>query len=141
MKKGQVLAVLALGGTRAMAARFVGCTTMTIRNEVRRDPRFAEALAKAVDSSEMVYLQSIRKAAKETRHWRAAAWALERARPERYAPRGPDVITFAQMRRFIARIVEIVSTHVPERYRKLILDQLDAASGDLQAGAKPTQGT
>ncbi len=131
-KKAQILAIVALGGTRAMAARFVGCTARTIRNEAQRDPEFAAALAKAADAPELSYLQSIRKAAQETRYWRAAAWALERTRPQRYGPRRPDTITFAQMRRFINELVAIVTDEVPARYRKRILQRLSVATGALQ---------
>lgn len=134
-KKGQILAIVSLGGTRAMAARFVGCTARTIRNEAQRDPEFAAALAKAADAPELVYLQSIRKAAQESRYWRAAAWALERTRPQRYGPRRPDTISFAQMRQFISELVAIVTEEVPARYRKRILQRLTAATGVLQPPA------
>lgn len=135
-KKGQILAIVSLGGTRGMAARFVGCTPRTIRNEARRDPEFAAALAKAADAPELSYLQSIRKAAQETRYWRAAAWALERTRPQRYAPRRPDTISFAQMRRFINELVAIVTDEVPARYRKRILQRLSSATGAIQPPAE-----
>jgi len=134
-KKAQILAIVSLGGTRSMAARFVGCTVQTIRNEARRDPEFAAALAKAADTPELTYLQSIRKAAQESRYWRAAAWALERTRPQRYGLRRPDTISFAQMRQFISELVAIVTDEVPARYRKRILQRLTAAAGTLQTPA------
>ncbi len=139
VKKGQILTILSLGGSRAMAARFVGCTPRTIRNESQRDPEFAAALAKATDATELGYLQSIRKAAQEARHWRAAAWVLERTRPQRYAPRRPDTITFAQMRRFISELVEIVTGEVPARYRKRILQRL-AGTSDMFREPPSTEG-
>jgi len=142
-KKAQILTIVSLGGTRAMAARFVGCTRRTIRNEARRDPEFAAALAKASDATELSYLQSIRKAAQESRHWRAAAWVLERTRPQRYGPRRPDTISFPQMRQFISELVAIVTEEVPARYRKRILQRLTAAAGSLQPDAtdqKPPDG-
>ncbi|MCS7306266.1 MAG: hypothetical protein NZ602_14305 [Thermoguttaceae bacterium] len=138
-KKGQILAIVSLGGSRSMAARFVGCTPQTIRNEAQRDPEFAAALVKAADTPELTYLQSIRKAAQESRYWRAAAWALERTRPHRYAPRRPDTISFAQMRRFISDLVAIVTEEVPARYRKRILQRLMAATGTFQPPSSTQQ--
>lgn len=123
-KKAQILAIVSLGGTRTMAARLVGCTPRTIWNEAQRDPEFAAALAKASHATEFSYLQSIQKAAQESRHWRAAAWVLERTRPERYGPRRPDTITVAQMRRFIHQVVTMVTEEVPARYRKRLLHRL-----------------
>jgi|YNPBryunderm2012_1023409.scaffolds.fasta_scaffold00174_17 hypothetical protein len=134
-KKAQILAIVSLGGTRAMAARFVGCTRRTIRNEARRDPEFAAALAKARDATELSYLQSLRKAAQESRHWRAAAWVLERTRPQRYGPRRPDTISFPQMRQFISELVDIITEEVPARYRKRILKRLTGAAGSFQPPA------
>lgn len=137
VNKREVVAIVAAGGTRAMAARYVGCTAASIRAEAKRDPDFAARLAKAPDVGELGCLESIRKAAKDPRQWRAAAWVLERTRPERYAARKPNVLTFAQVRCFIGQLVTIVIDEVPARQRKQILKRLGVLLGSLRASDIP----
>ena len=88
-KKREILAIVAVGCSRSMAATYVGCAISTIQNTAERDPTFAEKLRQAVYSTELGLLKNIRNAAKKEQYWRAAAWALERRFPERYARRGP----------------------------------------------------
>ncbi len=45
-KKRDICLILSLGGTRQMAAHYVGCSVRTIRNTAHRDPLFADQLAK-----------------------------------------------------------------------------------------------
>ena len=48
--------------------------------------------------------ENIRDAAKKEQYWRAAAWMLERGYPQRYARRGPDVITVEQIAYLLAHL-------------------------------------
>ena len=131
IKRHEILAILAVGGTRRVAAAYVGCSVRTIQNTARRLPEFAEMLTQIEQSMEVNLLKYVREAAKEPRYWRAAAWALERLRPERYARRGPDVITLDQIRRLMAQLAAILSEEVPEKYRKNVLKRLGAVFADL----------
>ena len=40
--KNEICAILAVGGTRKMAAQYIGCSVRTICRMARRDPHFAE---------------------------------------------------------------------------------------------------
>lgn len=131
IKRREILAILAVGGTRQVAAAYVGCSVRTIRNTAKRVPEFGEMLSQIEQSLEVSLLRNLREAAKEPRYWRAAAWALERLRPERYARRGPDVITLDQIRRLMAQLAEIISEEVPLKYRKNVLKRLGAIFSDL----------
>ena len=138
-KRREILAILAVGGTRQLAASYVGCALNTIENTANRCPEFAEKLRRKEQSFEFAYLENIRKAAQESRYWRAAAWALERLRPDRYAHRSPEVITLDQIRRLMAQLAGLISEEVPERYRKNVLKRLGAVFADLgQAPRKRT---
>ncbi len=96
-KKREILAIVAVGCSRTVAAAYVGCAISTIQNTADRDPTFAEKLRQAACATELGLLKNIRNAAAKEQYWRAAAWALERRFPERYARRGPDVITLEQV--------------------------------------------
>jgi hypothetical protein len=114
IKQREICAILSVGGTRQMAARYVGCSVRTIRNRAKRDPLFAERLAKTELSPEITFLRSIIQAAGETKHRRAAAWGLERLYPERYAPRAPDTIPIAQLHDVVDHLVEKAMQLAPD---------------------------
>ena len=124
-KKSNVVALITVGSSRRVAARYVGCAPATIVRTAARDPAFAAQLDKAVCDAELGLLNSIRKAAKKEQYWRAAAWVLERVHPQRYGRRDPDVITASQIGQILAQFTRIVSEEVPvARYRKGLLRRL-----------------
>lgn len=125
-KRAQIVAVLSVGCSQNRAAQFVGCSPSTIQRTAERDPKFAAELRKAKCNAELGLVKNIRSAAKKEQYWRAAAWALERGFPEKYARRGPDVITVEQIGILLARFSEIIVQEVSERSRKRILKQIDA---------------
>jgi hypothetical protein len=131
IKKREILAILSVGSSRRTAARYVGCSPTTIQNTADRDPEFAEQLHHADHIAEIEYLKSIKKAAKKEQYWRAAAWALERGFPEKYARRGPDVITVEQIGLLLTKFSEIIVRELPERQRSDILKKMDAMSRSL----------
>ena len=121
-KRRKILGVLMIGASRENAAKYVGCSPSTIRNEIRRDPGFAEEVRSAEESSEVYFLQKIRAAADKQQYWRAAAWALERRCPNRYAPRGAKTLSEEQVKRLISDLVEIVLPEIqnPKERRSII---------------------
>ncbi len=75
-KMGQICGLLAAGMSRRRAASFVGCDPKTITNEVRRNEKFDEDVNRAEAHAELAPLKCLYNAA--TKHWRAAAWLLEK---------------------------------------------------------------
>ena len=130
-KRREILAILSVGCSQAVAAQYVDCAPSTIQRTADRDPKFAEELGKAKSNAELGLVKNIRNAAKKEQYWRAAAWALERGFPEKYARRGPDVITLEQIGLLLSKFSEIVVQEVPERYRTKIFKRMDAASRSL----------
>jgi len=125
IKKGQILAILAVGCSRRVAADYVGCSQSAIQNTARRDPTFAEALRRAEHQVEVGYLRNIQKAASQEKHWRAAAWALERHNPQDYARRSPEAMSIDQVKELIAQCAGIVVEEVPvAEYRKRIVKRV-----------------
>ena len=125
-KRREILAIVAVGCKREVAAEYVGCDPSTIYRTAQRDAEFAEKLRQKELQSEIGYLQNLRKAAQNERYWRAAAWALERMNPEKYGRRGPDVITVDEVGELMAQFAEIIVEEVPvPEYRKRILKRID----------------
>jgi hypothetical protein len=130
-KRREVCAILAVGGTRLMAASYVGCAPATIRSRAVRDPEFAEQLRKSELSAEITFLKSIQAAVGDVKQWRAAAWALERLFPERYARRAPDSITIEQMTEIIKALAGIIVGEIPgKKLRQRVLARLGELLAD-----------
>jgi len=92
-KRRKILALLANGSSRRVAARVAGCSHSTIARTAMRDPEFAAELDAAEHNSEIEALRQVRKAAKKDRYWRAAAWLLERRNPRDFARRTPTTLS------------------------------------------------
>ncbi len=135
-KRSLILAILSVGCSQNMAAQYVGCAPATIRRTAERDPKFAQALREAKGNAELGLVRQIRNAAKKEQYWRAAAWALERGFPEKYARRGPDVITVEQIGLLWTSFTEVIVTQVPERYRTDVLRSMDAVARGLGIALK-----
>lgn len=74
MKQREVLAILSVGCSQNMAAKYVGCSPATIRREAARNPKFGKKLRETKGSVELSLVKNIRKAANKEQYWRAAAW-------------------------------------------------------------------
>jgi len=111
-KRREVCAILAVGGSRVVAARYVGCSVTTIYRTALRDDEFREQLRHAVSQHELAHLNNIQSAAKLTQHWRAAAWLLERRYPQRYRARPVDAVTAEELSPVLEQMAEIVVREV-----------------------------
>ncbi len=79
-KRREILAILAVGGSRPVAAAYVGCTASTIRNTADRDPEFGRRLRDVEARLETICLRSVYAAAMRATDG-AAAWLAERGLP------------------------------------------------------------
>jgi HEPN domain-containing protein len=131
-KRGQILAILSVGCSQSTAAQYVGCAVSTIQRTADRDPEFAKSLCQAKCNAELGLVKNIRNAAKKEQYWRAAAWALERGFPEKYAPRSPDVITAEQLAEILGQLADRIVEHVPNpQYRKNIVKDIESLARSL----------
>lgn len=112
VKCREVCALIAAGCGIEAAAHYVGCTSITIRREAMRNPDFYERLRNAELAAQISPLQAIRKAADT--HWRAAAWFLERTKPQEFGRRAPDTISPNDVKIFCEDIVQIVFEEMPQ---------------------------
>jgi hypothetical protein len=132
IKQCEIVALLTMGYSRRVAAQYVGCAPSTIQNTARRDRKFAKKIRQAAYNTEISYLKNIQKAANKEQYWRAAAWVLERTIPEKYARRGPDVITVEQISSLLSQFTDIITEEVPVgEYRKNIIKRMEALNRSL----------
>jgi len=140
IKRREILAILSVGCSRTTAANYVGCSVSTIQNTAERDPKFAEELRRAESRAEITFLQAIQKAARDERHWRAAAWVLERKCPEQYGRRKADTLTIGQVKDLLEQFAQAIAEQLPApKYRKAILKQLDRLLANLGKPPKKKQ--
>lgn len=79
-KMREVLAILAVGGTRLDAAAYCGVSDQNIRDAAKWDPDFGAELEKADAAGKVHHLKRIRNA----EPWQASAWYLERKYPQEW---------------------------------------------------------
>jgi len=136
-KRREIAALIAAGSGIPDAARYVGCSARTIRREALRNPDFHDSLRKAELSAQLVPLQTLRKAA--SKHWRAAAWLLERTNPDRFAKHDPKTFRLDEIDDTLTRLVEIIVSEIEDsetqkRIYRLMLEttrKIDRAENDF----------
>lgn len=113
-EKEKILAILGVGGTRDMAAQYIGCHPRTLRRAAERDPEFAKKIIQAETTLENACLDTISKASRDPKYWRCAIWALDRVYPQRYAQGKRDMLSSKQIRDITEGVVGVVLSALPE---------------------------
>jgi hypothetical protein len=132
-KKSRILDLLRSGCGKAAAARAVNCDPRTIAYTAKRDPQFADQLARAEHKSELIHLENINVAGTQPQYWRASAWFLERTSPDRFAKTNPGIVTQSQMTALVVQIAEIIIHEIPvAAYRKQVFKRFDAILRQLR---------
>ena len=109
-KRREICALVAGGCTTKEAARYVHCSPRTIRREAARDPEFDANLRHSEMYAELSPLRAMQHAV--ATHWRAAAWFLERAYPERFARRNQNAWGLKQVRQLYSEVLNIIISEV-----------------------------
>lgn len=79
-KEREILAILAVGGSRNDAAEYVGVGKATLHETIDRNEDFAEQVKKAEADGKIRHLKKIEAA----NAWQASAWFLERKYPKEF---------------------------------------------------------
>jgi hypothetical protein len=131
-KRRKIIAMLANGSSRRMAAAYAGCAHSTLARTICRDPQFAAAVADAEKNTEIEALHRIRKASRNERYWRAAAWLLERRNPQDFAQRPPHAFTDQQLvQLFLKAISPFVETMSDDDFDRA-LERLNRMFGRIR---------
>lgn len=136
-KRQSIIAMVANGSSRRVAARFIGCASSTITRTATRDPEFAVELVRAEQTAEVHQLRNVQSAAKIPKHWRAAAWLLERRNPEDFAPRGPNIVTERQFSEFITWIIDAISEDLPAKNFRSAIKKIDEIQRECKSNYAP----
>lgn len=132
-KRKEIVAIISIGGSRESAAKYVRCSPSTIRTEMKNHPTFADEVRSAEEKSEIYFLQRIRAAADKAQYWRAAAWALERRCPNRYAARGANTLSEEQVLKLITDLTEIVVPEISDVDERIkIIEKVKTLIGTLE---------
>ena len=127
-ERRQICAVLSMGGTRQVAAWYVGCLLGAIRRTAALVPQFHLDLCRAQAQHELAQLNVLRDAARSEKNWRAGVWILEHRYPERYGRRKPKPLTTYEISLLLKQFSEIVVEELPSEF---VRDRLLARFGRL----------
>lgn len=121
----KICAVLTVGCSLKTAADYLGSRPEVIRRTARRDPQFAEQLAKSEAVCEVSALTQLGKALKDERNWRAVTWLLERRFPERYGRRKPRSASSRQLAQLMLQLVDVVAQEIgDEQDRRRVVERM-----------------
>ncbi len=124
----------AAGLSQRDVAQHLGCTHGTVGNEAKRNPEFAAQVREAKMKYELKALDQISAAGGKS--WRAAAWLLERTRPERFEKAARHQPTFDQVsefwktcRRDLLRDIPHEQEHAMKKRLCVLADEFAASAG------------
>ena len=112
LKRREICALVTAGCSISSAANYVGCNRATIRREELRDPEFAHQLRRSELEAELNPLRTMQMAA--STHWRAAAWLLERTKPELYARAAANLIRMETVHDLVNRLLEVIAEELAD---------------------------
>ena len=136
VKRASICALLAAGCSRRKAAQYVGCAPSTIGYLASRDRYFAKQMRQAEMQKEIRPLTNLMQAS--GKHWRAAAWLLERQFPNRYARRQPDLMTRQEFRDAMSSVVNVMVDTVSSQQDRLAMrHRIDQVLAILDVTARP----
>jgi hypothetical protein len=117
-QRQRVLALLALGSTRRMACKYVGCRVLDLTAEIKCDRDFKQQVRQQELLPEIEILRSLLAAARDPKQWRAASWTLERFYPYRYAPRKGDAVRPTQLQSMLSKLDQGLAKAIPDPERR-----------------------
>jgi len=122
--KVQLCGLVAQSNTIESAAGALGVSLRTVQRERKLDERFDGEVRRALGASPDPL--KLMEAAART-HWRAAAWLLERTRPEQYGRRPTNVANYARVSRAMSRVLNAVLEKLPAEQHTELLAHADKA--------------
>ena len=119
VKRREICALVAGGCSLREAAKYVGCGINTIRRELERNAEFSAGIRHSQTDAQLSPLRAMQQAV--GKHWRAAAWFLERAYPERFARRDPTTLNARQARHLLNEVIDIIRREIHDPYMQTSL--------------------
>jgi hypothetical protein len=114
-KRREICALVAGGCGLQEAAKYVRCGINTIRREADRNAEFNENLRRAEMYAQLSPLRAMQHAS--STHWRAAAWMLERAFPDRFARPEAGAFGARQARQLLGEVLNVISDETSDPFK------------------------
>jgi hypothetical protein len=114
-KRREICALIAGGCGLREAASYVDCSITTIRREAERNPDFEQQLRHSEKHAQLNPLRAMQRAI--LTHWRAAAWFLERAYPDRFARHEPSAFGIREARTLMNELIDTVDIQILDKFR------------------------
>lgn len=127
-RRKRILEALRQGNTRRVAVALAGISYETFCDWMRKHPDFSEQCKNAEAEAELASVQIIRKAAIDT--WQAAAWWLERRRPEEW---GNSHVVKVRLEREVEALLDFLQKNLDAPTYERILDLLRGSGAPLEA--------
>jgi hypothetical protein len=113
-KRREICALIAGGCGLREAAQYVDCSITTIRREAERNPDFEQQLRHSEKHAQLNPLRAMQRAI--LTHWRAAAWFLERAYPDRFARHEPSAFGIREARALMNELIDTVDVQILNQF-------------------------
>jgi hypothetical protein len=114
-KRCEICALIAGGFGLREAARYVRCGVNTILREAKRNPEFSKQLRDSEAYARLSPLRAMQHAVGT--HWRAAAWMLERAYPDRFARPEPGTFGPRQARELMNEVLRVIGSETSDPFK------------------------
>lgn len=121
IEQKKFLACIATGYTIDTAAKYLGFDPNGIHSMILADAELQAQIRKAEEEAEMYFVRRIHEAAKNPNDWHAAAWWLERRKPNLYAKHKPDTLEENAVTEFFEKILQIAAKYIPKTRLKSFL--------------------
>lgn len=129
--------LLAESHTLEEASEAVGVSIRTVQRERKRDEDFDHEVLLAIQKTPDP-LQLMEQAARK--HWRAAAWLLERQNPEEYARKPVNTTSAKKVATALRFVQETALEAVPAEFRAALYQHVQAAMEEAFKNCFPTMG-
>jgi hypothetical protein len=133
----ELLNHVAQGASIEQAAHSVGISHRTVQREAKAHDGFQLELERALQAAPVDPERLMQQAART--HWRAAAWMLERAHPERYGKRPPRSCSPEKLRDIVNHIIERALEATPAEHREAVYQHVRPAAEQACAAFLPEQ--
>jgi len=120
-KRREICALVAGGCGLREAARYVRCDVSTIRRDAERNAQFGEQLRNSEAYAQLSPLRAMQHAVGT--HWRAAAWMLERAFPDRFARPEQGSFGARHARQLMNEVLQLIGSEISDPFKSERLEK------------------
>jgi len=142
-QRAEILKHIPIGGDLISLCNLAGVTVAQFRLEIKRDPAFAEEVARAEATVELLHMGNVKKAAQDEKNWRAGVWWIERRCRLRAAGDG-RAFSDAHAVDLVDEVAQVVTQQIPDpdvsrRVVDGLVDLIERETGDRTTDPSPDE--